>query len=113
MSSLTDAKNKNDEIISLDTENEQHESNITAGSLTTLQISDDNSLQISHVFSRTSIPTNISPQTYDSIDILSRTPTLTKDFSCIENRRPTQTRDIGSKRRFFYIFIYQWVHPVL
>lgn len=112
MSSLTDANVKNDEIISLDTEKEQHEGNITAEPSTMLKILDDNSLQTSYVSSLTFTP-NISPPMFDSINILSRTSTPTKNFSCIENRRPTQTRAMGSKCRFLYIFIYQWMHLIL
>lgn len=111
VSSLTDSSAKSEVDTSLDTGNEQHEGNTLAKPSTTLQISAiNNSPQtpaFSYIPSRTSTPTNISSQTLDSIDVLSRTPSSTTDFSWTSTQRrvPTRTRATGSKRLFIYIFI--------
>ncbi|XP_029667639.1 uncharacterized protein LOC115238180 [Formica exsecta] len=111
VSSLTDSSAKSEVDTSLDTGNEQHEGNTLAKPSTTLQISAiNNSPQtpaFSYIPSRTSTPTNISSQTLDSIDVLSRTPSPTTDFSwkSTQRRVPTRTRATGSKRLFIYIFI--------
>ncbi|XP_071580515.1 uncharacterized protein [Temnothorax nylanderi] len=105
VSSLTDA-NESEVVTSLDTQNEQYESDAIAGSSTTLQISTSaiNKSPQTHAFpyvpSRTPTPTNTSPRALDSIDVLLQTPTPTKDFplTSTTNRVPTRPRTTGSKQ---------------
>ncbi|XP_024866994.1 uncharacterized protein LOC112451568 [Temnothorax curvispinosus] len=115
VSSLTDA-NESEVVTSLDTQNEQHESDAIAGSST---LQETSKFQLRHfkistsainkspqthaspyVPSRTPTSTNTSPRSLDSIDVLSQTPTPTKDFplTSTTNRVPTRPRTTRSKQ---------------
>ncbi|XP_019889701.2 uncharacterized protein LOC105286854 [Ooceraea biroi] len=98
VSSLTDSS----EVVTLfNIGNEQSEDDAVAGP-SIMQISAiNNSRQTSaSIPSRSQTPINIFPQTFDSINALSETPTSTKDFSSTE--RGVLKR---SKRLFIYICI--------